>query len=89
MENVKLKLTNEELSHELAHTCQELMLAQEQLGVLQGQASRLQQEKEMSVYACAYSWVRLCDHETNTQIFFSFAGRCTELQKDCREKKKV
>ncbi|XP_056604818.1 EF-hand calcium-binding domain-containing protein 4B [Triplophysa dalaica] len=50
LENVKLKLTNDELSHELAHTCQELMLAQEQLGVLQGQASRLQQEKEMEMY---------------------------------------
>ncbi|KAA0720891.1 Ras and EF-hand domain-containing protein [Triplophysa tibetana] len=50
LENVKLKLTNEELSHELAHTCQELTLAQEQLGVLQGQASRLQQEKEMEMY---------------------------------------
>ncbi|KAA0720893.1 EF-hand calcium-binding domain-containing protein 4B [Triplophysa tibetana] len=33
LENVKLKLTNKELSHELAHTCQELTLAQEQLGV--------------------------------------------------------
>ncbi|KAI7789654.1 EF-hand calcium-binding domain-containing protein 4B [Triplophysa rosa] len=50
LENVNLKLTNEELSHELAHTCQELMLAQEQLGVLQGQASRLQQEREMEMY---------------------------------------
>lgn len=52
LENVKLKMTNEELSHELEHTCQELVLAQEQLGILQEQASRLQQEREMSV--CAF-----------------------------------
>ncbi|XP_016410564.1 EF-hand calcium-binding domain-containing protein 4B-like [Sinocyclocheilus rhinocerous] len=50
LENVKLKMTNEELSCELEHTCQELVLAQEQLGILQEQASRLQQEREMEMY---------------------------------------
>uniref|UniRef100_A0A8C1Q327 Calcium release activated channel regulator 2Ab n=1 Tax=Cyprinus carpio TaxID=7962 RepID=A0A8C1Q327_CYPCA len=50
LENVKLKMTNEELSRELEHTCQELVLAQEQLGILQEQASRLQQEREMEMY---------------------------------------
>ncbi|KAK0131834.1 EF-hand calcium-binding domain-containing protein 4B [Merluccius polli] len=50
VENVKLKVTNEELSRELDSTCQELSLAQEQLALLQQQASRLHQEKEMEMY---------------------------------------
>lgn len=49
MENVKLKMTNDELSRALDSTSQELALAQEQLGMLQEQAARLQQEKEMWV----------------------------------------
>lgn len=47
MENVKLKMTNDELSGALESTSQELALAQAQLGVLQEQAARLHQEKEM------------------------------------------
>uniref|UniRef100_A0A674BJE1 Calcium release activated channel regulator 2A n=1 Tax=Salmo trutta TaxID=8032 RepID=A0A674BJE1_SALTR len=50
VENVKLKMTNEELSRELESTCQELSLAQEQLTMLQDQASRLHQEREMEMY---------------------------------------
>lgn len=47
MENVKLKMTNDELSRALETTSQELALAQDQLSMLQDQAARLQQEKEM------------------------------------------
>lgn len=47
MENVKLKQTNDELVSELEQTSQELLLAQEQLSVLQGQSSRLHEDKEM------------------------------------------
>ncbi|XP_036419683.1 ras and EF-hand domain-containing protein homolog isoform X2 [Colossoma macropomum] len=50
VENIKLKMTNEELSRELEHTCHELSLAQEQLAFLQEKASRLQQEREMEMY---------------------------------------
>ncbi|XP_029901629.1 ras and EF-hand domain-containing protein [Myripristis murdjan] len=50
VENVKLKMTNDELSRELESTMQELTLAQEQLAMLQEQATRLQQEKEMEMY---------------------------------------
>uniref|UniRef100_A0A4W5R4M2 Calcium release activated channel regulator 2A n=1 Tax=Hucho hucho TaxID=62062 RepID=A0A4W5R4M2_9TELE len=50
VENVKLKMTNKELSRELESTCQELSLAQEQLTMLQDQASRLHQEREMEMY---------------------------------------
>ncbi|KAL7882579.1 hypothetical protein SRHO_G00002370 [Serrasalmus rhombeus] len=50
VENIKLKMTNEELSRELEHTCHELSLAQEQLTFLQEKASRLQQEREMEMY---------------------------------------
>lgn len=51
VENVKLKRTNDELAHELEHTSQELLLAQEQLGLLQEQSMRLHEEKEMWVVA--------------------------------------
>uniref|UniRef100_A0A8C4IBQ9 Calcium release activated channel regulator 2Ab n=1 Tax=Dicentrarchus labrax TaxID=13489 RepID=A0A8C4IBQ9_DICLA len=51
VENVKLKMTNDELSRALENTSQELALAQEQLGMLQEQAARLHQEKEMWVAA--------------------------------------
>ncbi|XP_059181436.1 EF-hand calcium-binding domain-containing protein 4B [Centropristis striata] len=50
VENVKLKMTNDELSRALENTSQELVLAQDQLAMLQDQASRLQQEKEMEMY---------------------------------------
>ncbi|XP_005451676.1 ras and EF-hand domain-containing protein isoform X3 [Oreochromis niloticus] len=50
VENVKLKMTNNELSRALESTSQELVLAQEQLAMLQEQAARLQQEKEMEMY---------------------------------------
>uniref|UniRef100_A0A8P4KFY6 Calcium release activated channel regulator 2Ab n=1 Tax=Dicentrarchus labrax TaxID=13489 RepID=A0A8P4KFY6_DICLA len=50
VENVKLKMTNDELSRALENTSQELALAQEQLGMLQEQAARLHQEKEMEMY---------------------------------------
>lgn len=51
VENVKLKQTNDELARELEHTNQELILAQEQLGVLQEQSTWLHEEKEMWVVA--------------------------------------
>ncbi|KAM3588269.1 uncharacterized protein V6R79_025160 [Siganus canaliculatus] len=50
VENVKLKMTNDELSRALESTSQELVLAQEQLAMLQEQAARLHQEKEMEMY---------------------------------------
>uniref|UniRef100_A0A8C5J703 Calcium release activated channel regulator 2A n=3 Tax=Passeriformes TaxID=9126 RepID=A0A8C5J703_JUNHY len=49
-ENTKLKLTNQELLRELERTSHELSLAQQQLQVLQEEASRLHEEKEMEVY---------------------------------------
>lgn len=51
VENVKLKMTNDELSRALETTSQELALAQEQLAMLQEQAAQLHQEKEMWAYA--------------------------------------
>ncbi|XP_057874530.1 EF-hand calcium-binding domain-containing protein 4B [Melospiza georgiana] len=50
VENTKLKLTNQELLKELERTSHELSLAQQQLQVLQEEASRLHEEKEMEVY---------------------------------------
>ncbi|KAL3048149.1 hypothetical protein OYC64_006845 [Pagothenia borchgrevinki] len=50
VENVKLKMTNDELSRALENTSQELQQAQDQLGLLQEQAAQLQQEKEMEMY---------------------------------------
>uniref|UniRef100_A0A3Q1K4D8 EF-hand domain-containing protein n=1 Tax=Anabas testudineus TaxID=64144 RepID=A0A3Q1K4D8_ANATE len=50
IENVKLKMTNSELSQALESTSQELALAQEQLSMLQEQAAQLHQEKEMEMY---------------------------------------
>ncbi|XP_010781023.1 ras and EF-hand domain-containing protein homolog [Notothenia coriiceps] len=50
VENVKLKMTNDELSRALENTSQELGLAQDQLGLLQEQGAQLQQEKEMEMY---------------------------------------
>nr|XP_031361198.1 EF-hand calcium-binding domain-containing protein 4B [Lonchura striata domestica] len=50
VENTKLKLTNQELLRDLERTSHELNLAQQQLQVLQEEASRLHEEKEMEVY---------------------------------------
>ncbi|XP_009701133.1 PREDICTED: EF-hand calcium-binding domain-containing protein 4B [Cariama cristata] len=50
VENTKLKLTNRELLRDLERTSHELSLAQQQLQVLQEEASRLHEEKEMEVY---------------------------------------
>ncbi|KAL2310250.1 hypothetical protein Nmel_006500 [Mimus melanotis] len=50
VENIKLKLTNQELLRDLERTSHELSLAQQQLQVLQEEASRLHEEKEMEVY---------------------------------------
>ncbi|CAF98853.1 unnamed protein product, partial [Tetraodon nigroviridis] len=50
VENVKLKQNNNELARELEHTSQELVLAQGQLSVLQEQAMRLHEEKEIEIY---------------------------------------
>ncbi|XP_032841777.1 EF-hand calcium-binding domain-containing protein 4B isoform X2 [Tyto alba] len=50
VENTKLKLTNEELLRDLERTSHKLSLAQQQLQVLQVEASRLHEEKEMEVY---------------------------------------
>ncbi|KAF7693914.1 EF-hand calcium-binding domain-containing protein 4B isoform X1 [Silurus meridionalis] len=50
LQNIKLKMTNEELSRKLEHTCHELSLAQEQLAKLQERGLRQQQEKDMEAY---------------------------------------
>ncbi|KFQ81315.1 EF-hand calcium-binding domain-containing protein 4B, partial [Phoenicopterus ruber ruber] len=50
VENTKLKLTNQELLRDLERTSHQLSLAQQQLQVLQEEASRLHEEKEMEVY---------------------------------------
>ncbi|XP_066197146.1 EF-hand calcium-binding domain-containing protein 4B [Sylvia atricapilla] len=50
VENTKLKQTNQELLRDLERTSHELSLAQQQLQVLQEEASRLHEEKEMEVY---------------------------------------
>ncbi|XP_050189500.1 EF-hand calcium-binding domain-containing protein 4B [Myiozetetes cayanensis] len=50
VENTKLKLTNQELLKDLERTSHELSLAQQQLEMLQKEASRLHEEKEMEVY---------------------------------------
>lgn len=49
VENIRLKQTNDDLLRELDNTSQELVLAQEQLNVLQEQSARLHEEKEMWV----------------------------------------
>ncbi|XP_054043270.1 EF-hand calcium-binding domain-containing protein 4B isoform X3 [Rissa tridactyla] len=50
VENTRLKLTNQELLRHLEKTSHELSLAQQQLQVLQEEASKLHEEKEMEVY---------------------------------------
>ncbi|KAG2459893.1 EFC4B protein, partial [Polypterus senegalus] len=47
VENVKLKHTNEELGKELERTCEELILSQEQLNLLQEEAARLHEDREI------------------------------------------
>ncbi|NXV38720.1 EFC4B protein, partial [Rissa tridactyla] len=47
VENTRLKLTNQELLRHLEKTSHELSLAQQQLQVLQEEASKLHEEKEM------------------------------------------
>ncbi|XP_026182968.1 ras and EF-hand domain-containing protein isoform X2 [Mastacembelus armatus] len=49
VENVKLKMTNDELLRALDSTSQELALAQEQLALLQEQAAQLHQEKDIEM----------------------------------------
>ncbi|KFO83887.1 EF-hand calcium-binding domain-containing protein 4B, partial [Buceros rhinoceros silvestris] len=58
VENTKLKLTNQELMSDLERTSHELSLAQQQLQVLQEEASRLHEEKEMEVYRVTESLQR-------------------------------
>ncbi|KAM6321237.1 EF-hand calcium-binding domain-containing protein 4B [Aegotheles albertisi] len=53
VENTKLKLTNQDLLRDLERASHELSLAQQQLQVLQEEASRLHEEKEMEVYRVA------------------------------------
>ncbi|KAJ7403737.1 calcium release activated channel regulator 2A [Willisornis vidua] len=50
VQNTKLKLTNQELLRDLERTSHELSLAQQQLQVLQEEAARLHEEKEIEVY---------------------------------------
>ncbi|XP_061438568.1 EF-hand calcium-binding domain-containing protein 4B isoform X2 [Rhineura floridana] len=50
VENTMLKLTNKELLKELEGTSKELIIAQQQLQMLQDEAGKLQEEKEMEVY---------------------------------------
>uniref|UniRef100_A0A669C503 Calcium release activated channel regulator 2A n=1 Tax=Oreochromis niloticus TaxID=8128 RepID=A0A669C503_ORENI len=85
VENVKLKMTNNELSRALESTSQELVLAQEQLAMLQEQAARLQQEKEMEMYRVTEGLQRekqslmkqldLLRYNENTQHFSNLGTR--------------
>ncbi|KAH0616349.1 hypothetical protein JD844_027388 [Phrynosoma platyrhinos] len=50
IENTKLKFTNQELQNELERTSQALIIAQQQLQILQDEAKKLQEEKEIEVY---------------------------------------
>uniref|UniRef100_A0A3P9BDM2 Calcium release activated channel regulator 2A n=1 Tax=Maylandia zebra TaxID=106582 RepID=A0A3P9BDM2_9CICH len=85
VENVKLKMTNNELSRALESTSQELVLAQEQLAMLQEQASRLQREKEMEMYRVTEGLQRekqslmkqldLLRYNENTQHFSNLGNR--------------
>uniref|UniRef100_A0A2D4PCA0 EF-hand domain-containing protein n=2 Tax=Micrurus TaxID=8634 RepID=A0A2D4PCA0_MICSU len=49
MENTKLRDTNQELLNSLHRTSEELITAQQQLEILQDEAKKLQEEKEMCV----------------------------------------
>ncbi|XP_042325170.1 EF-hand calcium-binding domain-containing protein 4B [Sceloporus undulatus] len=50
IENTKLKFTNQELQNELERTSEGLIIAQQQLQILQDEAKKLQEEKEIEVY---------------------------------------
>ncbi|XP_060103253.1 EF-hand calcium-binding domain-containing protein 4B [Heteronotia binoei] len=50
VENSRLKLTNRELHKDVERTSQELIIAQQQLQMLQDEAKKLQEEKEIEVY---------------------------------------
>ncbi|XP_015266180.1 PREDICTED: uncharacterized protein LOC107109985, partial [Gekko japonicus] len=50
VENTRLKLTNQELHKDVERTSQELIVAQQQLQMLQDEAKKLQEEKEIEVY---------------------------------------
>lgn len=84
VENVKLKVTNDELCRALESTSQELGLAQEQLAMLQEQAARLQQEKEMWVHAAnSHTRSHLCVCITSGLSRFREMYRVTEgLQRE-------
>lgn len=58
VENVKLKQYNEDLSHELEHTTQELSLAHEQLLMLQEQSGRVHEERDIEIYRVTESLQR-------------------------------
>ncbi|KAL8188486.1 UNVERIFIED_CONTAM: hypothetical protein K2H54_000616, partial [Gekko kuhli] len=47
VQNTRLKLTNQELLKDVERTSQELIIAQQQLQMLQNEAKKLQEEKEM------------------------------------------
>ncbi|XP_026557686.1 EF-hand calcium-binding domain-containing protein 4B [Pseudonaja textilis] len=48
-ENTKLRVTNQELLNSLERTSEELIIAQQQLEILQDEAKKLQEEKEIEV----------------------------------------
>ncbi|XP_054854682.1 EF-hand calcium-binding domain-containing protein 4B [Eublepharis macularius] len=50
VENTRLKHTNQELQKDVDRTSQELIIAQQQLQMLQDEAKKLQEEKEIEVY---------------------------------------
>ncbi|XP_077157913.1 EF-hand calcium-binding domain-containing protein 4B isoform X2 [Paroedura picta] len=50
VENARLKLTNQELHKDVEKTSQELLIAQQQLHMLQDEAKKLHEEKEIEVY---------------------------------------
>ncbi|PWA15617.1 hypothetical protein CCH79_00016627 [Gambusia affinis] len=79
VENVKLKMTNEELSRALESTSLELSLAQEHLALLQEQAARLHQEKEIDPLLVEGSFQSLealpIEH---LQIVFVASSSCSE-----------
>uniref|UniRef100_A0A3B4ERX3 small monomeric GTPase n=1 Tax=Pundamilia nyererei TaxID=303518 RepID=A0A3B4ERX3_9CICH len=99
VENVKLKMTNNELSRALESTSQELVLAQEQLAMLQEQASRLQREKEMDMYRVTEGLQRekqslmkqldLLRYNENTQLSTKMATSKRVLGRSRDKSKKV
>ncbi|XP_070611318.1 EF-hand calcium-binding domain-containing protein 4B isoform X2 [Erythrolamprus reginae] len=49
MENTKLRVTNQELLNSLERTSEESVIAQQQLEILQNEAKKLQEEKEIEI----------------------------------------